>query len=125
MAKRILVTDAAGRTGASAGARLCRWQWKTLRAFSVHCLPIRSPTSTRVALTGPQSQDMHFYAQEHLNALGRTITYQDKPPVFRKSACRTALSPRMRRRINSSCTVMLSSFAMLKRECIEWINYQF
>jgi uncharacterized protein YbjT (DUF2867 family) len=28
-------------------------------------------------LTGPQSEDMHFYAQEYSNALGRTITFQD------------------------------------------------
>jgi uncharacterized protein YbjT (DUF2867 family) len=30
-------------------------------------------------LTGPQSQNMHFYAQEYSKALGRTITYQDIP----------------------------------------------
>jgi uncharacterized protein YbjT (DUF2867 family) len=30
-------------------------------------------------LTGPQSEDMHFYAQEYSKALGRTITYQDIP----------------------------------------------
>jgi uncharacterized protein YbjT (DUF2867 family) len=30
-------------------------------------------------LTGPQSENMHFYAQEYSNALGRTITYQDIP----------------------------------------------
>jgi uncharacterized protein YbjT (DUF2867 family) len=30
-------------------------------------------------LTGPQSEDMHFYAQEYSQALGRTITYQDIP----------------------------------------------
>jgi uncharacterized protein YbjT (DUF2867 family) len=28
-------------------------------------------------LTGPQSEDMHFYAQEYSKALGRTITFQD------------------------------------------------
>jgi uncharacterized protein YbjT (DUF2867 family) len=28
-------------------------------------------------LTGPQSENMHFYAQEYSEALGRTITYQD------------------------------------------------
>jgi uncharacterized protein YbjT (DUF2867 family) len=28
-------------------------------------------------LTGPQSENMHFYAQEYSKALGRTITYQD------------------------------------------------
>jgi uncharacterized protein YbjT (DUF2867 family) len=26
-------------------------------------------------LTGPQSENMHFYAQEYSKALGRTITY--------------------------------------------------
>lgn len=30
-------------------------------------------------LTGPQSEDMHFYAQEYSKALGRAITYQDIP----------------------------------------------
>jgi hypothetical protein len=30
-------------------------------------------------LTGPQSESMHFYAQEYSKALGRTITYQDIP----------------------------------------------
>jgi uncharacterized protein YbjT (DUF2867 family) len=30
-------------------------------------------------LTGPQSENMDFYAQEYSNALGRTITYQDIP----------------------------------------------
>jgi uncharacterized protein YbjT (DUF2867 family) len=30
-------------------------------------------------LTGPQSENMHFYADEYSKALGRTITYQDIP----------------------------------------------
>ena len=30
-------------------------------------------------LTGPQSENMHFYAHEYSKALGRTITYQDIP----------------------------------------------
>jgi uncharacterized protein YbjT (DUF2867 family) len=30
-------------------------------------------------LTGPQSQSMHFYAEEYSKALGRAITYQDIP----------------------------------------------
>jgi len=30
-------------------------------------------------LTGPQSGNMHFYAREYSNALGRTITFQDIP----------------------------------------------
>jgi uncharacterized protein YbjT (DUF2867 family) len=30
-------------------------------------------------LTGPQSENMHFYAAEYSQALGRTITYQDIP----------------------------------------------
>jgi len=30
-------------------------------------------------LTDPQSENMHFYAQEYSKALGRTITYQDIP----------------------------------------------
>src|SRR5215475_2740257 len=28
-------------------------------------------------LTGPQSENMHFFAQEYSKALGRTVTYQD------------------------------------------------
>jgi uncharacterized protein YbjT (DUF2867 family) len=30
-------------------------------------------------LTGPQSESMHFHAEEYSKALGRTITYQDIP----------------------------------------------
>jgi uncharacterized protein YbjT (DUF2867 family) len=30
-------------------------------------------------LTGPQSENMHFFAQEYSKALGRTITYKDIP----------------------------------------------
>ncbi|MFL6336137.1 MAG: NAD(P)H-binding protein [Pyrinomonadaceae bacterium] len=30
-------------------------------------------------LTGPQSENMHFYAREYAKALGRAITYQDIP----------------------------------------------
>ncbi|HEX8139159.1 MAG TPA: isochorismatase family protein [Pyrinomonadaceae bacterium] len=30
-------------------------------------------------LTGPQSENMHFFAQEYSNGLGRTITFQDIP----------------------------------------------
>ncbi len=30
-------------------------------------------------LTGPQSENLHFYAHEYSEALGRTITYQDIP----------------------------------------------
>jgi uncharacterized protein YbjT (DUF2867 family) len=30
-------------------------------------------------LTGPQSENMHFYAQEYSKALGRTITFRDIP----------------------------------------------
>jgi len=30
-------------------------------------------------LTGPQSENMHFYAQQYSQALGRAITYQDIP----------------------------------------------
>src|SRR5207245_9996877 len=30
-------------------------------------------------LTGPQSENMHFYANEYSKSLGRTITFQDIP----------------------------------------------
>jgi len=43
-----------------------------------HCLSEKSPfVSTH--LTGPQSENMYFYAQEYSKALGRTITFQDIP----------------------------------------------
>src|SRR5271169_5540164 len=32
-------------------------------------------------LTGPQSENMHFYAEEYSKALGRTVTFQDIPVV--------------------------------------------
>jgi len=41
-------------------------------------------------LTGPQSENMHFYAQEYSKALGRTITFQDIPV----EPCRDALRER-------------------------------
>jgi uncharacterized protein YbjT (DUF2867 family) len=37
-------------------------------------------------LTGPQSENMNFYAQEYSKALGRTITYQDIPVTPWKEA---------------------------------------
>jgi hypothetical protein len=48
---------------------------------SPRCSPILSRTSARSIyhLTGPQSENMHFYAQEYSKALGRTITFQDIP----------------------------------------------
>jgi uncharacterized protein YbjT (DUF2867 family) len=39
-------------------------------------------------LTGPQSENMHFYAQEYSKALGRTITYQDIPVESWRDALR-------------------------------------
>jgi uncharacterized protein YbjT (DUF2867 family) len=39
-------------------------------------------------LTGPQSENMHFYAQEYSKALGRTITFR----TFRSSRGRTICS---------------------------------
>jgi uncharacterized protein YbjT (DUF2867 family) len=38
-------------------------------------------------LTGPQSENMHFYAQEYSKALGRTISFQDTNPFCRKTGC--------------------------------------
>jgi uncharacterized protein YbjT (DUF2867 family) len=37
-------------------------------------------------LTGPQSENMHFYAKEYSKALGRNITYQDIPVETWKKA---------------------------------------
>jgi uncharacterized protein YbjT (DUF2867 family) len=43
-------------------------------------------------LTGPQSENMHFYAQEYSRALGRTITYQDLPvEVWREGLLKLGL----------------------------------
>ena len=51
-----------------------------LHEWSPLCLSIRSRTLARfIHLTGPQSKNMHFFAQEYSKALGRTITYQDIP----------------------------------------------
>jgi len=36
-------------------------------------------------LTGPQSENMDFYAQEYSKALGRTITFQDIPVALWRS----------------------------------------
>jgi uncharacterized protein YbjT (DUF2867 family) len=44
-------------------------------------------------LTGPQSENMHFYAEEYSKALGRTITYQDIPvAAWRDGLLRLGLS---------------------------------
>ena len=32
-------------------------------------------------LTGPQSENMHFFARENSEALGRTITFADIPVI--------------------------------------------
>ncbi len=42
-------------------------------------------------LTGPQSENMHFYAQEYSKALGRTITFQDIPVEPGGTAARRGL----------------------------------
>ena len=43
-------------------------------------------------LTGPRSENMHFYAQEYSRALGRTITYQDLPvEVWREGLLKLGL----------------------------------
>ena len=43
-------------------------------------------------LTGPQSENMHFYAQEYSRTLGRTITYQDLPvEVWREGLLKLGL----------------------------------
>jgi len=38
-------------------------------------------------LTGPQSENMHFFAQEYSKALGHTIVYQDIPVGPWRSSC--------------------------------------
>ena len=39
-------------------------------------------------LTGPQSENMHFFAQEYSKVLGRTITFQDIPvEPWRGTSC--------------------------------------
>jgi uncharacterized protein YbjT (DUF2867 family) len=44
-------------------------------------------------LTGPQSENMHFYAQEYSKALGRTITFQDIPVEAWRDALRERRFP--------------------------------
>ena len=46
----------------------------------LRCSSIRSRILARsITSTGPQSENMDFFAQEYSKALGRTITYQDIP----------------------------------------------
>jgi len=42
-------------------------------------------------LTGPQSENMHFFAQEYSKALGRTITFQDIPVEPWRTSCSSGL----------------------------------
>jgi uncharacterized protein YbjT (DUF2867 family) len=44
-------------------------------------------------LTGPQSENMDFYAQEYSKALGRTITYQDIPVELWRDALLQSRAP--------------------------------
>src|SRR6478736_841155 len=44
-------------------------------------------------LTGPQSENMQFYAQEYSKALGRTITFQDVPVEAWRDALRERRFP--------------------------------
>jgi uncharacterized protein YbjT (DUF2867 family) len=47
-------------------------------------------------LTGPQSENMHFFAQEYSNALGRTISFQDIPvEPWRDGLLRRGLPPHL------------------------------
>jgi hypothetical protein len=41
-------------------------------------------------LTGPQSENMHFFAGEYSKALGRTITFQDIPVERGGTGCLSA-----------------------------------
>ena len=77
MASPILVTGAAGRVGAVGRTvtELLLNQGKAVRA-----LVTPQPHIGKIYhLTGPQSENMHFFAQEYSKALGRTITFQDIP----------------------------------------------
>jgi uncharacterized protein YbjT (DUF2867 family) len=47
-------------------------------------------------LTGPRSENMHYYAQEYSKALGRTITYQDIPlEPWRDALLKRGLPPHL------------------------------
>src|SRR4029077_18262525 len=47
-------------------------------------------------LAGPQSENMHFFAQEYSKALGRTITYQDIPvKLWRDELLKQGLPPHL------------------------------
>jgi hypothetical protein len=54
-------------------------QRQTLRAWSRRCSDPQPHIGKVYHLNGPQSEDMHFFAQEYSKALGHTITYQDIP----------------------------------------------
>ena len=75
----ILVTGAAGRVGGVGRtiAELLLKQGKAVRAaILVNPQPHIGKT---YHLTGPQSENMHIFAQEYSKALSRTITYTDIP----------------------------------------------
>jgi uncharacterized protein YbjT (DUF2867 family) len=47
-------------------------------------------------LTGPESQDMHYYAAEYSAALGRTITYRDIPVgPWRETLVKRGMAPHL------------------------------
>ncbi|HSE88313.1 MAG TPA: hypothetical protein VLJ79_18980, partial [Candidatus Binatia bacterium] len=62
-------------------------------------------------LTGPQSENMHFYAQEYSKALGRTVTFQDIPV----EVWRDGLLERQRRR-RRECIARRSCVEMTPQE---------
>src|SRR5260370_27312413 len=62
-----------GQDFAGGGGRHCT------RAFAALLANPQPHIGKICHLTGPQSENMHFYAQEYSKALGRTITYQDIP----------------------------------------------
>ena len=97
MATPILVTSAAGRVGGVGRTitELLLKQGKAVRAMvrneDERARALRDMGAEVVVgdpqphigkiyhLTGPQSEDMYFYAQEYSKALGRTIIFQDIP----------------------------------------------
>jgi putative NAD(P)-binding protein len=48
-------------------------------AATVNAVVVAKHHGVKAFITGPQSENMHFYAQEYSKALGRTITFQDIP----------------------------------------------
>ena len=104
MANPILVTGAAGRVGGVGRTITELLPFGEGKTSPVAVEDVARVVAALVAdprphigkiyhLTGPQSENMHFYAQEYSKALGRTITFADIPvEAWRDGLLERALS---------------------------------